>query len=93
MRKQISVSFKPPSLWYFVNSGPEKLAQMNIAMWHSVLRSEMCFEKQTVILPETRIVLYAICYLEVSFSVCLNFEHYEMSLCSTHLCLILLADF
>ena len=55
VRKQISVSFKPPSLWYFVNRGPEKLAQMNIAMWHSVLRSEMCFEKQTVILPETRI--------------------------------------
>ena len=55
MRKQISVSFKPPSLWYFVNSSPEKLTQMNIAMWHSVLRSEMCFEKQKVILPETRI--------------------------------------
>ena len=55
VRKQISVSFKPPSLWYFVNCSPEKLTQMNIAMWHSVLRSEMCFEKQKVILPETRI--------------------------------------
>ena len=55
VRKQISVSFKPPSLWCFVNCSPEKLTQMNIAMWHSVLRSEMCFEKQKVILPETRI--------------------------------------